>query len=84
MSIGGGIALIVIGAVLAFALDFQVAGIDIQLIGYILIAAGVVVTIIGIAFASRRRSTVSTTRSAVDPATGERVERRSTDSDPLV
>ncbi|NRD27307.1 DUF6458 family protein [Frigoribacterium sp. VKM Ac-2836] len=84
MSIGGGIALIVIGAILAFALDFQVAGIDIQLIGYILIAAGVVVTIIGIAFASRRRSTVSTTRSAVDPATGERVERRSTDSDPLV
>ncbi|KIU04046.1 MULTISPECIES: DUF6458 family protein [Frigoribacterium] len=84
MSIGGGIALIVIGAVLAFALDFQVAGIDIKLIGYILIAAGVVVTIIGIAFASRRRSTVSTTRSAVDPATGERVERRSTDSDPLV
>ncbi|ROS49021.1 DUF6458 family protein [Frigoribacterium sp. PhB24] len=84
MSIGGGIALIVIGAVLAFALDFQVAGINIQLIGYILIAAGVVVTIIGIAFASRRRSTVSTTRSAVDPATGERVERRSTDSDPLV
>jgi hypothetical protein len=84
MSIGGGIALIVIGAILAFALDFQVAGIDIKLIGYILIAAGVVVTIIGIAFASRRRSTVSTTRSAVDPATGERVERRSTDSDPLV
>ena len=84
MSIGGGIALIVIGAILAYALDFQVAGIDIMLIGYILIAAGVVVTIIGIAFASRRRSTVSTTRSAVDPATGERVERRSTDSDPLV
>lgn len=84
MSIGGGIALIVIGAILAFALDFQVAGIDIKLIGYILIAAGVVVTVIGIAFASRRRSTVSTTRSAVDPATGERVERRSTDSDPLV
>lgn len=84
MSIGGGIALIVIGAILAFALDFQVAGIDIKLIGYILIAAGVVVTIIGIAFAARRRSTVSTTRSAVDPATGERVERRSTDSDPLV
>jgi len=84
MSIGGGIALIVIGAILAFALDFQVAGIDIQLIGYILIGAGVLVTILGIVFASRRRSTVSTTRSAVDPATGERVERRSTDSDPLV
>lgn len=84
MSIGGGIALIVIGAILAFALDFQVAGINIMLIGYILMAAGVVVTIIGIALASRRRQTTSTTRSAVDPATGERVERRSTDGGPLI
>ena len=81
MSIGGGIALIVIGAVLAFALDFQVAGIDIQLIGYILIAAGVVVTILGIALAFRKRSVVSTSRTGIDPASGEQVTRRSTQDD---
>jgi membrane-bound ClpP family serine protease len=86
MSIGGGIALIVIGAILAFALDFQVAGIDIQLIGYILIAAGIIVTILGIVFATRRRQVTSTSRSAVDPVSGEQVTRRSTrdDGGPIV
>ncbi|KQO84743.1 MULTISPECIES: DUF6458 family protein [unclassified Frigoribacterium] len=79
MSIGGGIALIVIGAILAFALDVQVAGIDIQLIGYILIAAGVLVTLLGIVLLTRRRQVTSTSRSAVDPTTGERVTRRSTE-----
>ncbi|ROS61014.1 hypothetical protein EDF38_0091 [Frigoribacterium sp. PhB160] len=78
MSIGGGIALIVIGAILAFALDFQVAGIDIQLIGYILIGAGVVVTLLGIVFLTRRRQVTSTSRTAVDPTSGEQVTRRST------
>ena len=33
---------------------------------------------------ARRRQSVSTTRSAVDPASGERDTQRSTDSDPLV
>ncbi|GAA0966456.1 DUF6458 family protein [Frigoribacterium faeni] len=78
MSIGGGIALIVIGAILAFALEFQVAGIDIRLIGYILIAAGVVVTLLGIVFLTRRRQVTSTSRTAVDPTSGEQVTRRST------
>jgi len=78
MSIGGGIALIVIGAILAFALDFQVAGIDIQLIGYILIGAGVIVTLLGIVFLTRRRQVTSTSRTAVDPTSGEQVTRRST------
>ena len=42
MRIGSSIALIVIGAIVAFAVDFQVAGVDLRLIGYILMAAGVV------------------------------------------
>lgn len=83
MSIGGGIFLIVIGAILAFALNFDVAGIDIHLIGYILMAAGALVTILGIIFLTRRRSVVSTSRTAVDPTSGEQVTRRSTeDNDP--
>jgi uncharacterized membrane protein len=40
MGIGSSIALIAIGAILAFALDFAVAGVDIQVIGYILMIAG--------------------------------------------
>ena len=42
MRIGSSIALIVIGAIVAFAVDYQIAGIDLRLIGYILMAAGVV------------------------------------------
>lgn len=83
MSIGGGIFLIVVGAILAFALNFQVAGIDIHLIGYILMAAGALITILGIVLLTRRRSVVSTSRTAMDPVSGEHVTRRVTeDNDP--
>jgi membrane-bound ClpP family serine protease len=85
MSLGSGIALFVIGAILAFAVHVQVAWIDLQVIGYILMAAGIVGIIIGIVLLTRRRQSVSTSRSAVDPATGERVSRRTTDvDDPIV
>jgi membrane-bound ClpP family serine protease len=84
VSIGLGIFLFVVGAILTFALNFESEFIDINLVGYILMGAGLVTVILGIAFMARRRQTVSTTRSAVDPASGERVTQRSTDSDPLV
>lgn len=85
MSIGGGILLIVIGAILSFALNIDVGWIDLHFVGYILMAAGVVIVIIGIAMLMRRRRTVSTSRSAVDPVNGERVTRQSSDTDdPLV
>ncbi len=85
MSIGGGIFLIVVGAILAFAVDFQVAGVNIHVIGYILMIAGVLGVILGIVLLTRRRRVTSTSRSAVDPATGERVSRRSTeDGGPLI
>jgi hypothetical protein len=81
MSIGGGIFLIVVGAILAFALEIQVDWIDLDLVGYILMGAGLVILIIGIALLTRRRSSVSTTRSAVDPASGEHITRRTTEND---
>jgi hypothetical protein len=67
MGIGTGIALVVIGAILAFAV-----------IGYILMAAGAVVFLISLILVLRHRQVSSTTRSAVDPNSGERVTRRST------
>ncbi|OOB90236.1 DUF6458 family protein [Rathayibacter sp. VKM Ac-2630] len=85
MSIGAGIFLLVVGAILAFAVDVQVAGIDLALIGYILMAAGAVGLVLGLVLMTRRRQAVSTTRSAVDPASGEQVTRRTSESDgPLV
>ncbi|MET0672317.1 MAG: DUF6458 family protein [Microbacterium pygmaeum] len=86
MGIGSGIALVVIGAILVFAVNIDTGGfVDLDLIGYILMGAGVVVFLISLVLMMRRRQTESTTRSAVDPATGERVTRRSVrDNDPIV
>lgn len=85
MSIGAGIFLLVVGAVLAFAVDVQLAGVDLTLIGYILMAAGAVGLVLGLVLMTRRRQAVATTRSAVDPASGEQVTRRTSETDgPLI
>lgn len=82
MGIGSGIALFVIGAILAFAVNIDTGGfVNLDLIGYILMGAGVVVFLISLILMLRRRSTVSTSRTAVDPANGEQITtRRTTDS----
>jgi membrane-bound ClpP family serine protease len=80
MSIGSGIALFVIGAILAFAVNVQLDWINLDIIGYLLMGAGVIVFIIGIVLAVRKRESVTTVRSAVDPASGESVQQRSTKS----
>jgi nitrate reductase gamma subunit len=85
MSIGSGIALFVIGAILAFAVNIETGVVDLHLIGYILMGAGAIIFIIGLVLLTRRRQTTATTRSAVDPASGEQVTRRTTNSnDPLI
>lgn len=82
MSIGAGIALFVVGAILAFALNFQVAGVDIKLIGDILMIAGGVIFVLGLIFLIRGRSTRAVT-TAVDPngqqVTSQRVSRTTGD-----
>jgi uncharacterized membrane protein SirB2 len=84
MSLGTGIVLFVIGAIMAFALNIQVTWMDLHLVGYILMAAGVVGIILGIVLITRRRQTNSVARTTVDPATGDQVSSRSVDRDPLV
>ena len=83
MTIGGGIALLVIGAILAFAINLENAWIDLDLIGYILMGAGVVVFIVGLVLLARRRQSVSTTRVMADPVSGERVSQHVTEMDDL-
>ncbi|MFG6401356.1 MULTISPECIES: DUF6458 family protein [unclassified Microbacterium] len=84
MSIGAGIALFVIGAILAFAVNVEVPGIELSLIGYILMGAGAVVFVIGLILMLRRRQTDTVTRTAVDPAAGEQVTRQTTRRDDVV
>ncbi|WP_378143882.1 DUF6458 family protein [Cnuibacter sp. UC19_7] len=79
MGIGSGIVLFVIGAILAFAVDVDLGGmINLSLIGYILMTAGIIVFLLSLVLTLRRRSTVSTSRTAVDPVNGEAVTTRRT------
>jgi hypothetical protein len=59
VTIGGSIALIIIGAILRFAVTWTPNGIDLQIVGDILMIGGVVGLIISLSFliARRRRAT---------------------------
>jgi hypothetical protein len=55
MGIGTALAFIAIGAILAFATHFHVSGIDVQMIGWILIVVGLAMLIITLAYTRPRR-----------------------------
>ncbi len=61
MTIGGSIVLIVIGAILYFAVEFDIAGLDINVIGVILMAAGILGLILGLVMNMRAGRTVERT-----------------------
>lgn len=54
MTIGGSIALIIIGAILKWGVSWKPAHVDLEVIGVILMCGGVVGLIVSIAFAMRR------------------------------
>jgi hypothetical protein len=68
MGIGASIFLIAVGAILTFALDVRVGGIDIDVVGWILMIAGV----LGRVFTAfiwgprQRRAVTTTTREPVE------------------
>ena len=72
------IALIVIGAILAFAVNVDVEWVNLDLIGYILMAAGAVTFIIGLVLMMRKRTSVTTVHNGTDGANGSISERRTT------
>jgi hypothetical protein len=82
MSIGTGIVLFVIGAILTFALNLEVSWINLDLVGYLLMGAGFIVFLIGIILMVRRRQSVTTVHSGTDPVTGGPVTERRTSSTP--
>jgi len=89
MGIGFSIFLLAAGAILAFAVDLTLAGLDFQIIGWILMAAGVLGLILTmVLFTPRRRRTVAetsvaapvapTTPPTIQPPTTQRVVRDET------
>ena len=83
MSIGTGIVLFVIGAILTFAVNLEAEVVNLDLIGYILMGAGFVVFVIGLALMMRKLQSVTTVRSGVD-ADGVGVTERRTAVSPDV
>lgn len=78
MSIGTGIVLFVIGAIVTFAIGVDTWGaVNVDLIGYLLMGAGLITFIVGMAAMFRRRQSVETVRSGVD-ANGAGVTQRET------
>jgi hypothetical protein len=71
MGIGASIFLLALGAILAFAVDFHVSGLDINVIGYILMLAGVLGLVLTLAVwgPRRRRAAVVQERRYVDDPT---------------
>jgi hypothetical protein len=83
MTMGTGVVLFVIGAILAFAVRVETSFISLSTAGYILMVAGIVVFVIGVALVIRGRRTVTTSRTASDPAIAPSVSERTTrSSDP--
>ena len=75
MGIGAGVFLIAVGAILTFALDVSVSGIDLKVVGVILMLAGLIGIAVDLAiFPPRRRGRGA---DVVEPAYGSRtvVER---------
>ncbi|MGX7675999.1 DUF6458 family protein [Plantactinospora sp. DSM 117369] len=84
MGIGTSIFLIALGAILTFALNVSIGGLDLDVVGWILMAAGVLGLIMTtVIWNNRRRSVVTTTEpteyrqvSATEPTEYRRVEER--------
>jgi hypothetical protein len=64
VTIGVSIALIIIGAILAYAVNFSISGLDLEVVGFILMAGGFVGLIIGLILMASAR------RRAAPPAAG--------------
>ncbi|GAA1863049.1 DUF6458 family protein [Asanoa iriomotensis] len=88
MGIGASIFLIAIGAILAFAVDLNLGSLDLTVVGWILMAVGVLGLIMTALIWGRRRPVVAPTveeREVVTerPVSYRRVERRSDYDPPL-
>jgi Na+/proline symporter len=65
MGIGASILVIAIGAILAFAVDWHVSGLDLHIVGWILMLAGLASVILFFTFWNRRRPVGTVRRTSV-------------------
>jgi hypothetical protein len=78
MRLGTGIVLLALGAILAFAVRVQLSGLDLQVVGWILMVAGALGVVLELAVWAPRRRIVQTDARGV-AADGAAVHRTTTD-----
>ncbi|MFC0530351.1 DUF6458 family protein [Phytohabitans kaempferiae] len=79
MGIGGSIFLIALGAILAFAVEFDLGWLDINVVGWVLMVAGFAGLVLTLWFWQNRRraaTTVVEPTERVVPVQTERIEER--------
>ena len=77
MGIGASVFLIALGLILALAVDVSVSGVDLQLVGWILVLAGGIGLITSfVLVGSRRRVTTVINQPPVASSSGQVVEER--------
>ena len=74
MGIGGSIFLLALGAILAFAVNADISGLDINVVGYVLMLAGLIGLLITIWYWNSRRRTVVEERQPVTRSDGQVVD----------
>lgn len=79
MRLGTGIVLLALGAILAFALRLDLSGIDLRVVGWILMLAGVLAVVLELAVWAPRRRTRVVQESHGLPAAGAPARRTTTD-----
>lgn len=76
MGIGSGIGLMAIGAILYFAVDVSFGAINVQMIGVILMIAGLAVAVISLFMMGSRRTSRTVTQEQVGGTTVTHEDRR--------
>ncbi|GAA2902015.1 hypothetical protein GCM10010517_67860 [Streptosporangium fragile] len=84
MTIAGGIILIMLGAILTWAVEFDIAGFDINIVGVILMLGGLAWLLFAIYRLSIARRAVEPTTVIEDPVTHRRVYEERHYNDPPV
>lgn len=79
MRLGTAIVLLALGAILTFALRVDVSGIDLQVVGWILMIVGALGIVLELAVWGPRQRRVTRTDSYNDPAAGAPVRRSTTE-----
>lgn len=79
MRLGTAIVLLALGAILTFALRVDVSGVDLQVVGWILMAAGALGIVLELAVWGPRQRRVTQSDTYADPGAAAPVRRSTTE-----